>query len=123
MFRQASIADLQVNLGDVYFEFDKSDLLPDARDTLSKNAEWLKLTYNTAVIEIEGHCDERGTEQYNLGLGERRARAALDYLASLGVPANRLKLISYGEERPQCTESDEDCWQKNRRSHLKIDSK
>jgi peptidoglycan-associated lipoprotein len=112
-----------VNLADIYFDFDKSELRADARDTLSKNADWLKKSYNTAVIEVEGHCDERGTEQYNLGLGEERARAALDYIASLGVPANRLKIISYGEERPQCTESDEACWEKNRRSHFRIVSK
>jgi peptidoglycan-associated lipoprotein len=123
LFRQATIADLQVNLSDIYFDFDKSELRPDARSTLSENADWLKKSYNTSAIEIEGHCDERGTEQYNLGLGERRARAALDYLASLGVPGDRLKIISYGEERPQCTESDEDCWQRNRRSHFKIVSK
>ena len=123
MFRSAAIADLQVNISDVYFDFDKSELRDDARSTLSQNADWLKKPYNTAVIEIEGHCDERGTEQYNLALGEERARAAIDYLASLGVPTERLKIVSYGEERPQCTESTEDCWQKNRRGHLKIVSK
>ena len=87
------------------------------------NADWLKKGYNTAVLQIEGHCDERGTEQYNLGLGERRARAAEEYLSSLGVPMDRLTIISYGKERPQCTESTEECWQKNRRSHFKIVSK
>jgi peptidoglycan-associated lipoprotein len=114
---------LQVNLQDVYFDYDKSDLRPDARDALAKNADWLKKSYNTAVVQIEGHCDERGTNEYNLSLGERRARAALDYLVSLGVPAARLSTISYGEERPQCTESDESCWQRNRRGHFNITGK
>ena len=112
-----------MNLADIYFDFDKSELRDDARNTLSQNADWLKKSYNTAVIEIEGHCDERGTEQYNLALGERRARAAMDYLASLGVPTERVRIVSYGKERPQCNESTEDCWQKNRRGHFKIDSK
>ena len=110
-------------MADIYFDFDKSELRSDARSALSKNADWLKLSYNTAVVEIEGHCDERGTEQYNQSLGEERARAAVDYLTDLGVPADRLKLISYGEDRPQCTESTEDCWEKNRRGHFKILSK
>ena len=107
----------------VYFDFDRSELRDDARNTLSQNADWLKRSYNTAVIEIEGHCDERGTEQYNLALGERRARAAMDYLSSLGVPTGRLSIVSYGEERPQCRESNEDCWQRNRRGHFRIVSK
>ncbi len=123
LFRRAALADLQVNLSDIYFDFDRSDLRADARDTLARNADWLKKSYNTAVIQIEGHCDERGTNQYNLSLGERRARAALDYLVSLGVPASRVSMISYGEERPQCTESSEDCWQKNRRAHSLVAGK
>ncbi len=105
------------------FDYDKSDLRSESRDALSKSADWLKLGYNTAVVEVEGHCDERGTIPYNLSLGERRARAAMEYLQELGVPANRLKMISYGKERPQCTESEESCWQRNRRAHMKIDSK
>ncbi|MCP5120671.1 MAG: peptidoglycan-associated lipoprotein Pal, partial [bacterium] len=114
---------LEANLEEIYFDYDKSDLRPDARESLSKNADWLKKDYNTAVVELEGHCDERGTEQYNLALGERRARGAMDYLASLGVPAQRLRVVSYGEERPQCTASNEDCWQRNRRAHPRIVSK
>ncbi|MFQ5792410.1 MAG: OmpA family protein, partial [Acidobacteriota bacterium] len=92
-------------------------------NTLAENADWLKLSYNTAVIEIEGHCDERGTNQYNLALGERRARAARDYLLQLGVDSSRFKMVSYGEERPQCTEHNEDCWWRNRRAHFRIASK
>jgi peptidoglycan-associated lipoprotein len=114
---------LQRNLSDVYFDYDQSDLRDDARESLSKNADWLKLSYNTAVIEVEGHCDNRGTDGYNLALGERRARATVDYLQSLGIPANRLKMVSYGEERPQCTDETESCWQRNRRGHIRIDAK
>jgi peptidoglycan-associated lipoprotein len=110
-------------VADIYYDYDKADLRDDARGTLAKNAEWLKKPHVTAVILIEGHCDERGTERYNLALGERRARAAMEYLQSLGVPANRLKMVSYGKERPQCTESNESCWQRNRRAHFKIDAK
>ena len=115
--------ELQKNVSDAYFDYDRSELQPAAREVLAKDAEWLKLGYNTAVIEIEGHCDERGTVEYNLALGERRAKSAMDYLVSLGVPANRLGTISYGKDRPQCTESNEDCWQRNRRAHLRIASK
>ena len=107
----------------MHFDYDKSDLRDDARAALAKNADWLKLSYNTAVIQVEGHCDERGTIQYNLALGERRARAAMEYLQSLDVPANRLKMVSYGKEQPQCTEGTESCWQRNRRAHFKIDAK
>jgi peptidoglycan-associated lipoprotein len=110
-------------LTDAHFDYDRSDLRQDARDALAKNADWLKLGYNTAVIEIEGHCDERGTVEYNLALGERRAQSAMDYLVSLGVPANRLRTISYGKDRPVCTDSNESCWQRNRRAHLRIASK
>jgi len=110
-------------LSDAQFDYDRSDLRADARDALAGSADWLKLSYNTAVIEIEGHCDERGTVEYNLALGERRARSAMDYLVSLGVPTNRLRTISYGKDRPMCTESNESCWQQNRRAHLRIASK
>ena len=104
---------------DVYFDFDKSDLRPEAQEQLAKNAEWLKAnpTYDAT---IEGHCDERGTNEYNLALGERRANTAKDYLVSLGVSPDRLMTISYGEERPVCTESTEACWQRNRRAHFVI---
>ncbi len=111
-------------LGDVqdaYFDYDKTDIRSDARDALSKNAAALKsiLTdFPNASIVIEGHCDERGSAEYNLGLGDRRASAAKEFLQGLGVPADRLKTISYGKERPQCTEQNETCWQKNRRVHF-----
>lgn len=104
-------------LGDIYFDFDKYDLRMDARERLRKNADFMK-EYANFTYGLEGHCDERGTNEYNLALGERRANAAKDYLVSLGVDAGRLRTISYGEERPFCTTHDESCWQKNRRGHF-----
>jgi peptidoglycan-associated lipoprotein len=106
-------------LGDVYFEFDKADLSEESRSRLARNAEWLR-SHPEFEIRIEGHCDERGTNEYNLALGERRAAAAMGYVSSLGVPANRLTTLSYGEERPQCAESTEGCWTRNRRAHFLI---
>ncbi len=104
-------------LGDVYFDFDIATLREDARERLSRNAEFLR-SHPEFVVQIQGHCDERGTNDYNLALGERRARAAYDYLVQLGVSAARLRSLSYGEERPLCTASDESCWQRNRRAHF-----
>jgi peptidoglycan-associated lipoprotein len=106
---------------DVYFDYDKNDIRGDARDVLTRDAEALKsilASFPNASIVVEGHCDERGSAEYNLGLGDRRASAAKDFLVQLGIPEARLKTISYGKERPQCTESDESCWQKNRRAHF-----
>jgi peptidoglycan-associated lipoprotein len=109
-------------LQDAYFDYDQSDLRDDARSALSANAEWLK-KYPSIQILIEGHCDERGTSAYNLALGDRRANAARDYLVSLGISAARVKTVSYGKERPFCTESTETCWQQNRRAHFVITAK
>jgi peptidoglycan-associated lipoprotein len=96
------------------FEYDKYDLRPDAQAILRGQAAWLN--QNPArTVTVEGHCDERGTREYNLGLGERRANAVKNYLQSLGVSAGRLKTISYGKERPTCVESNDTCWSKNRR--------
>jgi peptidoglycan-associated lipoprotein len=106
-------------LGDVYFDFDKFELKSEARERLAKNAEFMK-AHPEFMFNIQGHCDERGTAEYNLALGERRANTAKDYLMSLGIPASRIKTISYGEERPQCTESGESCWWRNRRDHFLI---
>ena len=106
-------------LGDVYFDFDRADLTEEARMRLAKNADWLKA--NPAYqVTIEGHCDERGTNDYNLALGQRRGAAAMDYIVSLGVAGGRLASQSWGEERPQCTESTEGCWARNRRAHFVI---
>jgi peptidoglycan-associated lipoprotein len=109
-------------LTDVFFDFDQSDLREDARSTLATNAQWLKKHPSVQVL-IEGHCDERGTAAYNLALGDRRANAAKEYLASLGIDVTRLRTVSYGKERPFCTESNESCWQKNRRDHVVITAK
>jgi peptidoglycan-associated lipoprotein len=106
---------------DAFFDYDKSDLRDDARITLTRNADALKAIlrdFSGATIVIEGHCDERGSAEYNLGLGDRRAATAKDFLVQLGVPADRLRTISFGKERPQCTDSNEECWQRNRRAHL-----
>jgi len=107
------------NLRDVYFDFDKYDIRPDDAKTLDANAGWLKSNANNLVL-IEGHCDERGTNEYNLALGERRAKATMNYLVSQGIQANRITIISYGKERPVCTEKNEACWQKNRRAHFLV---
>jgi len=106
---------------DAYFDYDKSEIREDARATLSRNSDALKAILNDfpgATVVIEGHCDERGSAEYNLGLGDRRATSAKEYLVQMGVPADRLKTVSYGKERPQCTEHEESCWQKNRRVHF-----
>jgi len=104
---------------DIYFDFDRYDLRTDARATLKANADWLKQN-PSATAQIEGHCDDRGTAEYNLALGAKRAQAAKDYLTTLGVPAQRLSTISYGEEIPACREENEDCWQKNRHDRFVI---
>jgi peptidoglycan-associated lipoprotein len=112
---------LASDVQDAYFDYDKSDIREDARSVLTKDAEALKQLFSdnpSFTVMVEGHCDERGSAEYNLGLGDRRATAALDFLVQLGVPADRLKKISYGKERPQCTESNESCWQRNRRVHF-----
>lgn len=106
-------------LKDIYFEFDRYDLSAVARDALKDHAEWLK-GKTTAQVEIEGHCDERGTGEYNLALGAKRAQAAKDYLVTLGVPAARITTISYGKELPVCQEHTEDCWQKNRHDRFVV---
>ncbi len=103
----------------IYFDFDKSDLKPEALDALAKNAQFLR-QHPQFIVTVEGHCDERGTNEYNIALGDRRSSAARSYLTSSGVDAARLRTISYGEERPVCTESDESCWWRNRRAHFAI---
>jgi peptidoglycan-associated lipoprotein len=107
--------DLLLNVGDrVFFAFDRSDLNADSRATLEKLASWMT-TYQNVTITLEGHCDERGTREYNLALGERRADAARDYLVALGVDGGRLSTISYGKERPAVLGSNEEAWAQNRR--------
>ena len=106
-------------LKDVYFDFDRYDLNADARTILRGNADWLK-SNPRARVEIEGHCDERGTGEYNLALGAKRAQAVREYLTSLGIDGARLSTISYGEEIPICKEQSEDCWRQNRRARFVI---
>jgi peptidoglycan-associated lipoprotein len=107
------------NLKDIFFDFDKYDIRPTDAKTLDANASWLKSNPNHLVL-IEGHCDERGTNEYNLALGERRAKSTMNYLVSQGVQASRITIISYGEERPTCTQKNEECWAKNRRAHFLV---
>jgi peptidoglycan-associated lipoprotein len=106
-------------LKEVYFDFDKYDIRPEDAKTLDANATWLKSNGDNLVL-IEGHCDERGTNEYNLALGERRAKSTMNYLVSQGIQANRITIISYGEERPVCTEKTEACWAKNRRANFLV---
>ena len=106
-------------LKEVYFDFDKYDIRPEDAKTLDANAAWLKSNADNLLL-IEGHCDERGTNEYNLALGERRAKATMNYLVSQGIQANRITIISYGEERPVCNEKTEACWAKNRRANFLV---
>jgi peptidoglycan-associated lipoprotein len=114
----AVIAPAAAMLETVYFDFDKSDLRQDARNVLAKNAEILLKTKQGAIVKVEGHCDERGSAEYNLALGERRAKSAMQYLLTLGVQPERLSIVSYGKEKPAIQGDDEAAWAKNRRAEL-----
>jgi peptidoglycan-associated lipoprotein len=115
-----SVAHFQENAGDrVFFGYDRHDLTDAARETLRRQAGWLS-TYSDARIEIAGNCDERGTREYNLALGARRASAARDYLISQGVDASRITTVSYGKEQPTCRQSSESCWAVNRNSTTRL---
>jgi peptidoglycan-associated lipoprotein len=102
---------------DAFFDFNKADIRPDAREALTKDADFLR-NYPQFRITIEGHCDERGSTEYNLALGDRRAAAVKQYLVSLGISADRISTVSFGKEKPFCTQSNEACWQQNRRGHF-----
>ncbi|MDD5475210.1 MAG: peptidoglycan-associated lipoprotein Pal [Syntrophales bacterium] len=120
LLREKLISEAQVfEATHIYFDFDKYNLKPEARAMLDKMGSWLLANRNFDVF-IEGHCDERGTAEYNLALGERRAKAAMDYLVNLGVESNRLSMVSYGEERPIDPRSNEEAWAKNRRGQFNI---
>jgi len=106
-------------LADIYFEYDRATLTPEAQQTLQHHARWL-LRHPEARAVVEGHCDERGTVEYNLALGDQRARAAMEYLLSLGVAGDRMTVVSYGKERPVDPASNESAWAKNRRAHFAI---
>lgn len=104
---------------DIYFDYDQYDIREDAKQTLKAVADHLRKNTAQKVL-VEGHCDERGTSEYNLGLGDKRSKAAKDFLVSLGVPSSRVDTISYGKEKPLCSEHTEECWAKNRRGHFVI---
>jgi peptidoglycan-associated lipoprotein len=124
LFARKSLDELNKEqpLGDVFFDLDQSVIKDEGRSALNTNAAWLKRWSNTR-ISIEGHCDERGTAEYNLGLGERRANAVKAYLVDLGVAGDRITVVSKGKETPFCMESNESCWQQNRRGHFVITAK
>jgi len=118
---KARIDELLAKIEDAYFDYDKHSLRPDAVTALQSDSAELRdilKDYPDYKLTIEGHCDERGSEEYNMALGDQRARAAKDYLTQVGIPAEQLSLISFGKEHPVCTDHDEGCWQKNRRVHI-----
>ncbi len=115
-----SQADLVANIGDrVFFDFDRHALKPDSRATVERWAAWLK-TYPQVTVTLEGHADERGTRDYNLALGERRANSALEYMQSLGIDTDRVRIVSFGKERPAVLGSNENAWSQNRRSVMVV---
>ena len=117
--RSEQLASAAAGLRDVFFAYDSFSITEEGRHALSNNAEWIKSNPNTQ-LKIEGHCDERGTSAYNLVLGEKRAKAVRNYLVELGVAPNHLSVVSYGKERPFCTEHTESCYSQNRRGHLVV---
>jgi peptidoglycan-associated lipoprotein len=117
--RAEQAASAAAGLRDVFFSYDSWTISEDGRQSLTRDAEWMK-SNPSALVKVEGHCDERGTSAYNLVLGEKRAKAARNYLVELGVSANRLSVVSYGKERPICNEHAESCYQQNRRGHLAV---
>jgi peptidoglycan-associated lipoprotein len=124
LFQQKTLQQLnaEMPLGDVFFDYDMSAIRDDARPILQRNADYLR-RWTTTRVTIEGHTDSRGTAEYNLALGGRRANAVKDYLISLGIAADRMLAVSRGEESPQCTEENEGCWQRNRRGHFVFTAK
>lgn len=105
------------NIADIFFDYDRFSIREDAKQALEADAKYLKTNQNLRIV-IEGHCDERGTAEYNMALGERRAQAVQKYLTDLGVVPSQISIISYGKEKPFCTEHSESCWQENRRAHF-----
>jgi peptidoglycan-associated lipoprotein len=124
IFARTSLSDLNAKqpLGDAFFDYDQSNLSEQVRTTLQRDAGWMKKWNRTRVL-IEGHADERGTNEYNLALGDRRAAAARDYLVNLGIDSTRISIVSKGKEAPFCTEHNEECWYENRRGHFIITAK
>jgi peptidoglycan-associated lipoprotein len=124
IFARKSLADVNSEkpLGDAFFALDSAQIGNEARPALQKDADWIK-RWNSTKVMVEGHADSRGTAEYNLALGERRASAVRDYLVNLGVPADRIQVVSKGKEAPVCTEENESCWSQNRRGHFVITAK
>lgn len=118
------IQDLIDRIQDIYFDYDQHNLRPDAQNTLQSDATTLReilREYPTYKLTVEGFCDERGSDAYNLALGDSRAKKAEQFLETLGLPASQLRTVSFGKEKPVCTEATESCWQKNRRAHITQD--
>jgi peptidoglycan-associated lipoprotein len=124
IFAKTTLEELnaQKPLGDAYFDLDSQQIRDDAKPVLQKDADWMKRRTSTKVM-VEGHADSRGSAEYNLALGERRATAVRDYLVNLGIGADRITVVSKGKESPVCTEENEACWQQNRRGHFVITAK
>jgi peptidoglycan-associated lipoprotein len=124
IFQQKSLEQLNAErpFGDVFFDYDEAVVREDARAPLQRNADWLR-RWTSTRITIEGHCDSRGSSEYNIALGDRRATAAKEYLVNLGIPADRILTVSKGKEQPFCREENESCWQQNRRGHFLITAK
>ena len=124
IFSQKSLDQLNAEkpMSDVFFDLDESDLRDGDRSVLQRDADWMK-RWATTIVTVEGHADSRGSSEYNLALGNRRAMGVKDYLVSLGVPAGRVTVISKGKEQPFCTEESEGCWQQNRRGHFIVTAK
>jgi peptidoglycan-associated lipoprotein len=124
IFAKKTLEELNAErpLGDVFFDYNEAAIREEARPLLQKNVDWLR-RWSSTKISIEGHCDERGSSEYNLALGERRATAVKEYLVSLGIPADRVLAVSKGKEQPFCREGSEACWQQNRRGHFLFTSK
>jgi peptidoglycan-associated lipoprotein len=118
---RATLNESLARLEDALFDYDKSTIRPDASTALKDDVTVIReilANYPSQKLLIEGHCDERGSEEYNIALGDRRAKAAEEFLLSMGIPQTQLTIISYGKDRPVCTDKDESCWQKNRRAHV-----
>ncbi len=124
IFAKKTLEELNAEkpLADVFFDLDEATLRDEGRSALQKNAEWMR-KWGSTKVTVEGHCDSRGTPEYNLALGERRAQAAKDYLASLGIAGDRIMTVSKGKESPFCTEETDSCWAQNRRGHFIITAK
>ena len=118
---RATLNERLARLEDALFDYDKSTIRPDATTALRDDVNVIRdilVAYPSQKLLIEGHTDERGSEEYNMGLGDRRARSAQEFLQTMGIPTNQLTVISYGKDRPRCTEQTEQCWQQNRRAHI-----